>query len=354
MSQKPDPMVPAEVDLRGLEYMPLLGAKLFSSDFNLHASDAEFRRGLTLWWAAWNQVPAASLPDSDRALAKLAGFEDERSSGWRKVRTQALRGFVACSDGRLYHPVLARQALIAWERRSEDQTKRENEAERKRRERAERSTMFAQLRAVGVVPPFETKTADLRALVTQHVTASVTAPVTERVTGHVTPEVTPPVTRTDTAKTGRDGTGQGIHSVPDGTAAAAPPPASTEQGGTMTPRDRLWALGEAVLGPTEERWRPKVGKLVGTYGEEVVLASMQAAAAERPGQPYPWLVKACEARKNTPIRASGKAVAEDPLAGDPRPRWALDAGFDDRFVAENAGCRPGNAHQFRDGRRIIA
>ena len=59
-TELPSPLVPAEVDLRGLEYMPLLGARLFESDFYLDADDAEFRIGVRLWWAAWNQVPAGS------------------------------------------------------------------------------------------------------------------------------------------------------------------------------------------------------------------------------------------------------------------------------------------------------
>lgn len=35
-----------------------------------------------------------------------------------------------------------------------------------------------------------------------------------------------------------------------------------------------------------------------------------------------------------------------------RPQWALDAGFPNRYEAENAMCWQHNAHQFRDGKRI--
>lgn len=195
----PEPMVPAEVDLRGLEYMPLLGAKLFESDFNLEASDAEFRRALLLWWKAWNQQPAASLPNNERAQAKLAGFEDEKSPGWKKVRDKVLHGFELCSDGRLYHPVLARQALIAWERRAEEKAERENTNDRKRRERADRRKMFAELRTAGIVPPYNITMPELRALAAQ-LAAGEKPTVGQAV-------VTKPVTVTDTAKTGRDGTG---------------------------------------------------------------------------------------------------------------------------------------------------
>ncbi|QHJ01642.1 hypothetical protein GT347_20180 [Xylophilus rhododendri] len=33
---------------------------------------------------------------------------------WKDVRSGALRGWVLCSDGRLYHPVVSEKALIAW------------------------------------------------------------------------------------------------------------------------------------------------------------------------------------------------------------------------------------------------
>ena len=34
-----------------------------------------------------------------------------------------------------------------------------------------------------------------------------------------------------------------------------------------------------------------------------------------------------------------------------KPKWALDAGFQNRFEAENDGCHEHNAMQFRDGKR---
>jgi hypothetical protein len=53
------------------------------------------------------------LPDDDKTLAQLAGF-GRVVTEWRKVREGALRGWVACSDGRLYHPVVAEKARDAW------------------------------------------------------------------------------------------------------------------------------------------------------------------------------------------------------------------------------------------------
>ena len=68
------PLVPPEVDLAGYQFMPLHGHKLFSSDFNLNASDAGFRAAVNLWWSSWNQVPAGSLPSIVPVLAGLAGL----------------------------------------------------------------------------------------------------------------------------------------------------------------------------------------------------------------------------------------------------------------------------------------
>lgn len=46
----------------------------------------------------------------------------------------------------------------------------------------------------------------------------------------------------------------------------------------------------------------------------------------------------------------GEGVAQG--GSDSRPSWALQAGFENRWEAENAGCREHNAHLFRDGRRM--
>lgn len=262
----PPPLVPAEVDLRGLEYMPLLGARLFGSDFDLDASDAEFRVGLRLWWAAWNQVPAGSLPSEDHRIRGLAGLA-ENPSKWNKVRDRALGGFVKCSDGRLYHPIVAEQALIAWDKRAEHLQERENEAERQRRVRADRKRMFAELRAVGVTPKYDTGTTELREL---H-----RANVTEKVTPHVTVTPIPPVTVTErvmiTAKTGRDGTGhkeqennllpQVGHRPADDAPqlALVDPPAAKPKGPPDCPHARVLVLWAQVLPSLPqhdpEQWR---------------------------------------------------------------------------------------------------
>ncbi|MBX3501430.1 MAG: DUF1376 domain-containing protein [Alphaproteobacteria bacterium] len=119
----PQPLTPPECDLRGLEWMPLYGHRLFASDFDAHAGDSAFRAALSLWWSAWNQVPAASLPDDEVALCRLAGLGRDLKT-WRAVRTQAMHGFVRCADGRLYHRAMAPIAVDSFEHRRKERTRR--------------------------------------------------------------------------------------------------------------------------------------------------------------------------------------------------------------------------------------
>lgn len=117
------PMTPPDCDLRGMEWMPLYGSRLFGSDFDAHASDAEFRAAMQLWWSAWNQVPAASLPNDEVALCRLAGLGRDLRA-WKKVRARAMHGFFMCSDGRYYHRALSTFALESWARRLKDRERK--------------------------------------------------------------------------------------------------------------------------------------------------------------------------------------------------------------------------------------
>ena len=85
-----------------------------NSDLALGGSHAGIGAALFLWSAAWHQVPAGSLPNNERILARLARCDARE---WRKLRDEALHGFVECSDGRLYHLVLCEEATEATKRR---------------------------------------------------------------------------------------------------------------------------------------------------------------------------------------------------------------------------------------------
>lgn len=194
MNDLPNPLTPADCDLTGYRWMPLDVIRVIDSDtFGISTGD-EFKTAFRLWAKCWQQVPAASLPNDDRVLAHLAGLS-ENPAKWKKVRDVALRGFIECSDGRLYHPVIAEKAIEAMGKREQRVEREENEQTRQQRLRARRKTMFEQLRAHGIVPPYNTKTDELERLIaTLPVTESVT-PVTPSVTSDVTQETSPPVTR---------------------------------------------------------------------------------------------------------------------------------------------------------------
>lgn len=94
--------------------MPLHVARLRDSDLASEVDPEACWYAVLLWAASWHQLPAGSLPDNEIVLTKLCGLgRDVRT--FRKHRAGALRGFVLCDDGRLYHPVVAEQVKAAWE-----------------------------------------------------------------------------------------------------------------------------------------------------------------------------------------------------------------------------------------------
>lgn len=115
-----------------------------------------------------------------------------------------------------------------------------------------------------------------------------------------------------------------------------------------TAKDRLWAVGIAVLG---EKGRSLLGQMVAKHGEDVVDRAVASMAKEQPGEPKAWLVKACEAEAKAKQR-DDQLGGQGDLLDDPKPEWATKAGFSTRFEAENEGCTQRNAHHFRDGRRV--
>lgn len=159
MSDLPEPLTPPDCDLRGMPYMPLDITRLFDSDFYVHSTGDEFKAAVTLWGKAFLQVPAGSLPDDDRVLAHLSNA----GAKWKKVRAMALRGFVKCMDGRLYHPTVCEKALDAWK------------ARQAQRERTEAARAAREAKRAG---SDSTAKSDVTASVAHTATASVTDNVT--------------------------------------------------------------------------------------------------------------------------------------------------------------------------------
>ncbi|GBQ72628.1 hypothetical protein AA103196_3115 [Ameyamaea chiangmaiensis NBRC 103196] len=132
MTDLPAPLTPPDCDLRGYDFMPILGHRLFQSSLYRIAVVTNPRAGLAaikLWWEAWNQVPCGSLPDNEIELSVMADFGAD-VKGWRKCSDLSMRGFVKCSDGRWYHPVLCAEAIEKFRFREKHEAKRGKDRER--------------------------------------------------------------------------------------------------------------------------------------------------------------------------------------------------------------------------------
>lgn len=126
---RPEPLIPADVDLRDLPSMLLdVGVLLRSSLWIRARRDPRLgHAAVSLWCEAWHEVPAGSLPNDDEILAELARCEPEE---WQRIKGRALENFVECSDGRLYHPTVCEKALEAWDYKvkSRERTRKATEA----------------------------------------------------------------------------------------------------------------------------------------------------------------------------------------------------------------------------------
>jgi hypothetical protein len=124
------PLTPPDCDLRAFRDLPLDVGRFRDSELVTHEDPEAVLAAILLWGVAWHQVPAASLPDDDKLLAKYANY-GRAVDQWLKVRPGALRGFVKCSDGRLYHRVLAEKAKASWTQRLRYEWTKANDRHRK-------------------------------------------------------------------------------------------------------------------------------------------------------------------------------------------------------------------------------
>lgn len=152
-----EPLTPYDCDLRGYPWMPVDCTRLLTSETWMLGTSDEKVAAFTLWAKSWHQVPAGSLPDNDRMLAAFS----EASTKWPKVREHALRGWIKCNDGRLYHPVVCEKANESWQSKMAQKARTEAARLAKQQKRQEAQTQP----------------------VTTSVTETVATSVTENVTG---------------------------------------------------------------------------------------------------------------------------------------------------------------------------
>lgn len=112
----PAPLTPEDCNLQDFAFMPLDVARLRDSDMASEQTPEENWAAVMLWAAAWHQVPAGSIPDSDNWIAKAAGYMSRGriDPHWKEVKAGAMRGFILCSDGRWYHQVVSEKANESW------------------------------------------------------------------------------------------------------------------------------------------------------------------------------------------------------------------------------------------------
>ena len=279
--------------------MPLYGDRLFASDTWLMAGPEGRCAAMMLWWESWKQCPAGSLADHDRVLAQLAGY-GMAIKGWLNVKEEAMRGWVKCNDGRIYHPVVCSLAMEAWDRRVK-------ERDRKASYRAKREGQD------GAVPRDRTRT-------------ETGQDADKDGDGHVE--------RKRQDRTGQDR----IFKKEERTVLRTSAGSAVKE---PDARDRLWGIGlpslQAMTGLPARRARAALGKLLKDARDDcaLVLTVLDEAATVRPIDPYPWLQKAILARSD---RREGAAE-----------RIARDLGFSFDDLEEghsNGTARPENGGNY--------
>lgn len=303
MIDLPNPLSPEDCDLRDFPFMPLDIARLFNSEFHALADDTAWRAGLTLWLKSFHQVPSGSIPDDDISLTRLAELGRDVKT-WKKIRSIALHGWVKCSDGRLYHPVVAEKAAEAWKGKM---------SQRSRTGKARLQAMLVRLSKASDTFEFSHIESNVQTLLSE---LSLSLSQTEF--NGINKSVTDSVTE---AKRKREGKGEGkgqIYSVPEGTGVE--PPKSAE---SMT-KDELWTVGKSLLvqaGMPGAQCGSFVGKLVKDYGDVIVLDAVRITVVERPVDPASFMKATCQRLKGerpnrqASLEQNNQAVAERLAAG---------------------------------------
>lgn len=282
----PDPLTPPDCDLRGYDFMPLFGHRLFGSAFEAHATDAEFRTALRLWWQAWQQCPAGSLPNDDVALARLADFGRDLKA-WLKVKAQALHGFALCADGRLYHPLLCEQATLAFERRRRERD-RKAEARASKRKGGGTSGDSPQPRPNDNCGTDAEHPADVPGM--SHGTGD--GQVADVPANRREQERTGQLREDPSLRSGR-GEGRVVEAAALFAGPAEPPPDAR----TALFREGLERI-RRLTGKPDKPARALLGRLLSDCGDDAAVLSLVLAEGESlsPADPVAWLTKAVQAR----------------------------------------------------------
>jgi hypothetical protein len=260
----PPPPIAADVDLRNFSYLPLDVQRLRDSDLALLCPGEAFKANVLLWATCWHQVPAGSLPDDDRWLARHSGA----GARWSKVKTDALWGFTKCSDGRWYHRVVVEKAKEAWS------SKREQALRTLKARIANTEKRLSEAKS-------DTDAEHLRALLSG-LKASLSQAISESVEG----DATRPVTGSKGAEEGRDDRRE----------------EGTDTPGAGAPDLRSLVFGQGLVwlkkatSKSDRDCRRLLGKWRGTYGDAALIEALGAAQTYGPIDAISWLTKALQER----------------------------------------------------------
>lgn len=317
MSELPTPLSPEDCDLRDFPFLPLDIARLFNSEFHARSNDTEWRAGVTLWLKSFHQVPAGSIPDDDVQLARLAELGRDTKT-WKKIKGVALHGWIKCSDGRLYHPVVAEKAAEALAGKK---------TQRGRTAKGRLQVMLKRLSQASDMLEFasaETSVQTVLSELSQYLSQTEFDAVSKSVTDSVTE-----------AKRKREGEGQrkgeGKEKNSDPTGSGGQPPAPPAKSPEDKTRQEIWQSGRSLLaqgGMPEAQCGSYLGKLVSDYGTEIVLDAVRTAVVEQTPDPVSFLKALCQRRKGERktsaqwwsteelILAKGAEFSLEPLSGE--------------------------------------
>lgn len=314
------PMTPADCDLTDFAFMPLDVARLRDSELASNETPEACWAAVLLWAASWHQIPAASIPNDDKWIAKQAGYalRGKIDKAWSDVRPGAMRGWVECSDGRLYHSVVAEKARDAWQSKTEQRYRTEVARVKKHNQR----------HGTNHTTPEYSEWLSIGRPAGHHLSVpGDTAPKGEDNNGD------------KPSKGQREGQGQGDYSVTDVTGDAAPPPEiappppTPSAGSALTPGEIIFGYGLPLLtsaGTPEKQARSFLGGLrKRPGGDEAVVNALRECLKAKPLQPLEWLAAALpppggtgsaeKPNKQEALEQRNRAVADE-WAGSPESK----------------------------------
>lgn len=285
MTELPPPMTPADCNLQDFKFMPLDVSRLRGSELASDETPEACWAAVLLWCASWHEIPAASIPDNRQWQAKACGYvaRGKVAREWADVEAGALRNWIKCSDGRLYHPVVAEKAIDAWNSKLDQRWRSEMARIKKHNERHEMTLPR---------PSFED-------WVSQGCPQGQRLPVAGDTTAPKSGQLQLVPGDNDSKEQGEgqgQKQGQGDSSSVAGATGAKPPKAP------KTPEElakaELWRAAVSLLGGQgmpEPQARTLMGKLVKDYPNgDIVLDAVREAVKEQPADARAFLVAACQ------------------------------------------------------------